>query len=229
MIRTELVAVAMSVFVLMVAVSGGVTFAVLSDSHTVSVELPAGGGNASVNATATPTPAAGVDTASTDCGIGGTQHSDSGNGQDISIVLEPSDDRSIAVGERVEYDIYVRGATDNVGGYNLNFTLCDPQIATFENFTHTKNSRYHDTSLSLDEVVASGGNGTADGIVGPVVYLGTLTVAGNSTGQTGLGVTDVDDGHVRVINPAGPAYNITSTDTTVLTVEEAENSPQSDS
>lgn len=146
-------------------------------------------------------------------------------GRPVSITLEPltaeSGNRHVAVGEETAYRVVVTGATNNITAYNLKFALSDPAVANFESFTHVEAADTTNKTVTGGEIVASAGIGDLHGIEGPGVYLGTIVVAGNSTGRTTLEVVGVDEGTVRLVDDQPEVYNITSVDTRVLIVDEA--------
>jgi len=231
MTREKLLALTLATFALTAVVSGGATFAVLSDRHVVTANLGAGNVNVASTPTFNSTSTGGSDAVVCEQ-IGDTLHNGSAtdNPGDISIALEPlaseSADQSIDVNDSTTYLVTVEGASKNITSYNLKFALCDPSVATFANFTHTHGID-PDKTVKDDSVDASAGVGTREGIGGSSTVVGTVTVTGESPGTTHLGIVDVEESesgpnNVNVLDINSESYNITSTSTVEVKVNESE-------
>lgn len=226
---SKVVALWLATFVVVTALTGGFySHASLSESEDASASFSATGnisGNISSNISDK------IGNSSGSLASADNQANDSldsaeqqRNGSIIITLQTPdseSENQSVAVGEEIRYRVVVKDAANNVTAYNLRFALSNPGIATFENFTHTKTADTQKTTVTETTIDASAGVAEFNGIEGPEVYLGTIIVAGNTTGQTTLKAVDVDEGSVRVIDDRLEAYNLTSIDTRVLTVEQA--------
>jgi len=245
--KQKLIALSLATFMLMSVLSGGATFAVLSDSYLVTANLsPAGNvnvapspvnvGSSPVNVGSSPVNVGSgpsVESTTTEdsnseaCGIGDTLHNGSAseNPGDVSILLEPTN-QSIDAGNSTEYEVIVEGASRNITAYTLDFALCNPSVATFENYTHEHVDGMK-PEVSQDSIEVSVGVG--DQIDGRFrAVLGTITITGNSSGQTRLGIVNVKEDGIQNVryyeeeSGKSQTYNITSTSTVEVKVNESE-------
>jgi len=212
MIERKYVSVFVAAFVLMVAVSGAGTIAVLSDSQTVSVQLEPGNVTASLveNATGTGQNASAteetVETVTIDEveGLIVALEPANGTADTDGTRLQP-EEQSIATNEKMKYDVVVKGATDGIAGYYLTVGLTDSSVATIEDFEHNYEFEIQNKSVQDGEVTFSAGameplNGTDE------YTLGTITVDGSAAGQTDLtiaktsGITGMVSGNASLYN-----------------------------
>jgi len=216
-----LVALTLVVVVTMAVFSGGMSQSLLHDSEVVTATIDVGTADPAIN---TGPPERGPQNVSQPddreraCENAASETIDEENQSDgIAIRFDPGN-RTVDAGNETEYRVLVEGASDNITSYYLGFTLCDPSVATLEGFDHwhVTDSSQDNESVTDDLLEVSNGYGsdyptTSDGDI----ILGTITVAGNASGEVEIGVADVkndirDDGAER--------YNITATDEASLTV-----------
>ncbi len=216
-----LVALALVVVVTMAVFSGGMSQSLLHDSEVVTATINVGTVDPAIN------------TGPSELGLHNVSQQHDGNqtcenaasetidedsrGEGVAIRFDP-ENRTVGVGNETEYRVLVEGASDNITSYYLGFTLCDPSVATFEGFDHwhvtessTHNVSVTDGTLEVSAGYSSDYPTSSDG----EIILGTITVAGNASGQVELGVADVND-DIRDVE--AKRYNITAADEASLTV-----------
>lgn len=205
MIERKFIPLVVAVFVLTAGISGSATLAVLSDSETVNVQISPDGVNATVvdNATA-PTEENLNETE--------TQNTTEVTIEDVDglvVALDPGD-RTIDAGERTEYDVYVKGATEGIVSYDLTLELSDSSVASFEDFDHLSGVNTTNITDDGDRIEASAGleeaitNMSED----DKVVLGTVTVAGDGDGMTSLEFVDEGSHELTVAKDTNDTDNL---------------------
>lgn len=98
--------------------------------------------------------------------------------------------QSVATNGSTTYDIILTDAPSGVGSYSFTVISDDPATATFTNFTFggSPSSSTKQLSYSANNATLTATGGLAGIAAGSNVTLGTVTVTGNSTGSTTLGL-----------------------------------------
>lgn len=132
---------------------------------------------------------------------------------DVSVGLTPAD-QTIDAGTSTEFDVVVSGATDGIDAYELNLSLANGTVGNIDEFSFERTPGVGSAEISS--------NGTqlfvedarlGDPIAGSeTITLGTVTVAGNSDGETTL---DLNSAAVSI---SGEQYNIAELNSGTLTI-----------
>jgi hypothetical protein len=179
----KLFALVAATFLVMAALSGGTTVAILSDGATVTTTISVGNtaagnmaagntaaGNAPVKVDANvndPEDRATGDVSSSSGGDEGdtnvqaeSSETDDGTGTEsegVSIVLEPADgDGTVTAGENTTYNVVVKGADEGIGAYDLAVELNNSSAATFTDVSYVPSVNGEPATVSGDGVTSSG-------------------------------------------------------------------------
>lgn len=132
----------------------------------------------------------------------------------INVSLVPAD-QTVDAGTTTEYEIVVTGATDGIDAYELILDLSNASVGTIESYEHEQTpgadgAEIRENGSQLFIEAAMLGNPIAGA---ETITLGTLTVAGDTDGETALDQSDIQ------ISQDGTPYDITSVSNGSLTVE----------
>lgn len=247
----KLFSLAAAVFLVMAAISGGGTVAVLSDSATVTTTITVGNtgaGNVGVTAetsesastagnpststldTSTNTSGSENDTVksqttqdvnSSENDTETSQTTQDGFGN-ITIALEPAD-RTADSDSTVVYNVVVENAAKGIGGYSLQFELSNASVATFEGFTHTAQpDPMINNTTTADGVLRAEAWWGSDSVEGADrITVGKLRVTAEAAGETDITIVGLGSETRVVLNDA---YYIGATQDGTLEVTESDGS-----
>ena len=151
-------------------------------------------------------------------GVAAASPGDSADTIDVS--LEPAN-QTVGIGGEVTYDIVVEGATEGVGGYTMAIGINDSSTATFTNFEHNYDPLFDDTEVDNDTVNVSAAMGPNIIEGNDTITLGTVTVAGDSGGETALSFAGGADG-VEINDQNSSEYDVAAATGGTLQVDQPE-------
>jgi hypothetical protein len=138
----------------------------------------------------------------------------------IDVSLEPAN-QTVGVGGEVTYDIVVEGATEGVSGYTMTIGINDSSTATFTNFEHNYDPLFDNTEVDNDTVNVSAAMGSNIIEGNDTITLGTVTVAGDSGGETALSFAGGADG-VEIADENDSEYDVAAATGGTLQVDQPE-------
>jgi hypothetical protein len=108
----------------------------------------------------------------------------------INVSLAPAQ-QQIEAGTNATYEVVIAGATGGIGAYETTLSLSDSTAATFVAFEHANDPLFDNTAVNDSQLTISAAMG--DNVIAGAeqLTLGTVTVAGETEGQTDISVGDV--------------------------------------
>jgi predicted ribosomally synthesized peptide with SipW-like signal peptide len=222
MIERKFIPLVVAVFVLTAGLSGSATVAVLSDSETVNVQISPDNVTASVVDNASAPAEENVTTTGTQ---NETEQLTVDDVDGLIVELEPAD-KTTNPGKTAKYDVVVKGATENITGYDVTLELSNTSVASFESFEHERRDEGGDFSITNSGARINASNGFSTPIPGQTeLTLGTVNVSGKNVGTTSIEPIDEDPHSLNVHyinNDTYQFYNISAMYGSDLTVTENE-------